>query len=446
MSQHTGLYTFETWLRSRNPWQTEFQQAVMEVASSILPHFEDDHPYRQYRVLERLTEPDRLVAFRVVWQNDQGEIEINRGWRVQQSNLVGPYKGGIRFHPTVDESTLKFLAFEQCFKNALTGMQLGGAKGGADFDPKGRSDDEIRRFCQAFMQELYRHIGPHTDIPAGDIGVNGREIGYLYGHYKRLVNQFEGALTGKEIEFGGSHVRTEATGFGLIYFVEQMLKAQDDTLKNKRVLISGAGNVASYAAKKAIAKGAKVLSLSNSRGYLFVDEGLSDKHIEWIIAHSDEENSLAAFAQAHQEGKYIEDQSPWGNKADIALPCATQNEIKLSHAEAITNAGVTLVAEGANMPCDDAAISHFRAREILYAPGKASNAGGVALSGLEMAQNSSFTRRSFDSLDEELQATMAEIHQKCVEHGQQKSTVDYVLGANLAGFKVLADAMIKQGY
>lgn len=446
---------FYQWVTERNPHQPEFIQAVKEVTEDIKGLIKDRPDYSDAKVLQRLSEPDRIITFRVCWEDDKGQLHINRGWRVQFCGVIGPYKGGIRFHPTVNESILKFLAFEQTFKNALTGLPIGGAKGGSDFDPKGRSDREIMRFCQAFMRELHRHIGQNTDVPAGDINVGSREIGYLFGEYRRLTNNFSGALTGKDIEFGGSHVRLEATGFGLMYFVEQMLEYQDDKLKGKRIAVSGSGNVAIHAALKAIELGATVITLSSSQGTLYCEEGFTAEHIK---ALRDGEGSSTDKLQAIQQdasAQWLENETPWQQRCDIALPCATQNELDGDAAKVLTEQGCLLVAEGANMPCTDGAIDHFENTETLHAPGKASNAGGVALSGLEMGQNAGFTRRTYEDLDEELRSIMSSIHQQCLpycpecEEGKQEPKrgqyINYRKGANIAAFTRVAEGLVAQG-
>jgi glutamate dehydrogenase (NADP+) len=426
--------------------QAEFLQAAEEVSRSVKPLINNNDHIHQAKVMQRLAEPDRIISFRVAWKDDQGQIQINRGWRVQQSNLLGPYKGGLRFHPGVTESVLKFLAFEQCFKNALTGLPMGGGKGGADFDPKGRTDHEIMAFCQAFMLELHRHIGPQTDVPAGDINVGAKEIGYLYGQYKKINNQFGGSLTGKGITFGGSEVRTEATGFGVIYFLQQVLKQQGKELNNKKVCISGAGNVATFAAKKAIELEAKVISLSNSRGVLHVQDGLADEDIQWLLDNKiKHQNVLEAFA-TQQRGEWLVGQKPWSLKCDIAIPAATQNELDETDAQSLIQSGCEIVIEGANMPCSAGALKILLQNDCTYVPGKASNAGGVAVSGFEMSQNASFENKQFDEIDQMLQKVMQHIHQQCVEYGQQEnSKIHYQDGANRAGFMRLATAMLAQG-
>lgn len=438
--------TFADWLHERNPGQQEFLQAVLDVAQDVEPVLADKPEFVAAKVLQRLSEPDRIISFRVTWVDDQGDVQVNRGWRVQHSGVIGPYKGGIRFHPSVTESVLKFLAFEQTFKNALTGLAMGGGKGGADFNPRGRSDGEIMRFCQAFMRELHRHIGATTDIPAGDINVGSREIGFLFGEYRRLVNHFDGTLTGKSIEFGGSHVRIEATGFGLVYFLEEMLAAADESMEGKRVLISGSGNVALHAARKAAELGAQVLSLSSSAGTLVVEDGLGISSIDRLLHGSlTSGEALMALAEGGV-GEWHEGHKPWGIPCDIALPCATQNELTDDDAQRLAGNGCRFVAEGANMPCTTEAVRVFEEAGIQHAPGKASNAGGVALSGLEMHQNASFISLPYDELDVQLRAIMKRIHEKCREHGRDDDGfIHYRRGANIAGFSYVARALIAQG-
>lgn len=433
------------WVEQRNPNQPEFIQAVKEIYADLFPLLASDSRFERERVLHRLTEPDRIISFRVCWEDDQGNIQTNRGWRVQHCGVIGPYKGGIRFHPSVNESILKFLAFEQTFKNALTGLPIGGGKGGADFDPKGRSDREIMRFCQAFMNELYRHIGENTDVPAGDINVGSREIGYLFGQYRRIANNFSGALTGKDIEFGGSHVRLEATGFGLIYFLEEMLKQRDQKLEDKVIAISGAGNVALHAALKATEKHAKVISLSNSSGTLLVSKGFEEKTLRELLKQKDKPD-LEQLAD-ELDGEWQAEQKPWQNNCDIALPCATQNELNADDAQQLIDNDCQWLAEGANMPCTAEAITKLNEAKIPNAPGKASNAGGVALSGLEMTQNASFTSLSYDELNEKLKHIMCDIHQQCVDHNgeDEDGVIHYRKGANIAAFKRVAAGLIAQG-
>lgn len=445
MSDNEACAELLKWVEERSPGQQEFLEAFREVASDVYADVEANPSYQRNAVLKRLSEPDRIISFRVVWEDDEHKVHINRGWRVQHCNAIGPYKGGIRFHPTVNESILKFLAFEQTFKNALTGLPIGGGKGGSDFDPRGRSDAEIMRFCQAFMTELHRHIGERTDVPAGDINVGSREIGYLFGQYRRLVNRFAGSMTGKDIEFGGSHVRVEATGFGLIYFVEEMLKTQGDSLEGKRVLISGAGNVATHAALKAIEQGACVLSLSSSQGVLISDSGFTAEQIESVMGIDGNSTECLQTLLEKPGISWEDDAKPWTLKADIALPCATQNELDKDDAQQLNDNGVSLVAEGANMPCTAEAIDVFEEQNILHAPGKASNAGGVALSGLEMHQNAQFSQLPFDQLDDELKKVMSTIHRQCVDYGKQGDRVSYRLGANRAAFRRVAETLVSQG-
>ncbi len=431
-------------IRDRNENQPEFLQAVAEVAHDVLPIEKNDPALAAAKILARLSEPDRIISFRVVWEDDKGEVQINRGWRVQFSNVIGPYKGGLRFHPSVNESVLKFLGFEQIFKNALTGLPLGGAKGGSDFDPKGRSANEVMRFCQAFMAELGRYIGPDRDVPAGDINVGTREIGYLFGAYKKLQGEFHGALTGKGRTFGGSAMRVEATGYGLIYFVECMLAERGDSLEGKRVAISGKGNVASHAAEKAICQGAKVISLSDTSGTLVAEDGMSQEVIEWVRARKrageDITSPPATFGVTFRDGAL-----PWDLGADIALPCATQNEIDADAAKSLVESGTKLVAEGANMPLNGAAVDIVRDAGLLYAPGKAANAGGVAISGLEMSQNAHRRSMQADEVDAELAKIMRGIHDRTMAEGKDGDSIDYRRGANIAGYRKVAKAMASYG-
>ena len=437
---------FSTWLQQRNPGQEEFHQAVLEVMHDVGPLLAERPELLAQNVVQRLSEPDRIISFRVTWATDSGEVMVNRGWRVQHSGVIGPDKGGIRFHPTVTESVLKFLAFEQTFKNALTGLAMGGAKGGSDFDPRGRSEREIMRFCQAFMRELFRHIGATTDIPAGDINVGTREIGYLFGEYRRLANHFDGSLTGKKLEFGGSHVRVEATGFGLVYFLAEMLDAAGESLEGKRVLVSGAGNVALHAARKVAELGGTVLSLSSSEGVLLVEDGLTTADADRLL-HGSLRSGEALRDMAEQgRGTWQPDTTPWDISCDIALPCATQNEIDSDAARALAKGGCRFVAEGANMPCTADALRLFEENGMRHAPGKASNAGGVALSGLEMHQNASFITLPYDELDVQLRAIMKRIHEKCCASGRgEDGFIHYRRGANIAGFSHVADALTAQG-
>jgi len=434
---------FLAWAEDRNPGETEFHQALGETAHSVWPLLDETPGYRQCRILERLSEPERIVRFRVVWEDDDGRVQINRGWRVQFSSAIGPYKGGLRFSPQVSTSVFKFLALEQTLKNALTGLPLGSAKGGADFDPHGRSDSEIMRFCQAFMTELCRHIGPATDIAAGDIGVGPREIGYLFGQYKRIRNRFDGALTGKGLAFGGAPLRAEATGYGLVHFACIMAHAAGKSLEDRRIAISGAGNVALHAAERATAYGAKVVALSDSGGALICEDGFDAKTVERLKTLKLEEHGALADAGDRDGLRWCEGGSPWQGAFDIALPCATQNEIDASTAGTIADAGTFLLAEGANMPCTHDAVARIRQAGLLYAPGKAANAGGVAVSGFEMRQNSAFSRGDRDTLDDQLKAVMSHIHDRCLDHAGEAA--DYASGANRAGFRKVADAMLAQG-
>ena len=442
------ILTFEDFMSGldrRNPHQPEFQQAVHEVASVLIP-FINDHPqYREEQILERLTEPDRVIMFRVNWEDDEGNIRVNRGYRVQQTNAIGPYKGGIRFHASVDLSILKFLAFEQTFKNSLTGLPLGSAKGGSDFNPKGKSNREIMRFCHAFIRHLHKYIGENRDVPAGDIGVGAREIGYMHGRLMELTNRFTGTLTGKGLSYGGSLIRAEATGYGTVYFVNQMLQHRGDAFSDKTVAISGSGNVALYAAEKAIDLGAKVITLSDSGGFIYSKQGFSTELLEALKAHKFEKyGRLQAFADDHQLD-FHKDQSPWIVAADVALPCATQNELLLEHAKMLVNNGCIVVAEGANMPTTPEAVECFQSSGVLYAPGKASNAGGVAVSGLEMYQNSMRQTWTRDEVDIKLQSIMKQIHDNCLVHGESTGRVDYVMGATIYGFIKVANALMAYG-
>ncbi|EAR08191.1 NADP-specific glutamate dehydrogenase [Reinekea blandensis] len=446
MSDQDTLQDVLDWVCARAEGQEEFIEAFTEVAQDVSADVKANASFQSHAILRRLSEPDRIISFRVVWEDDEHRVQVNRGWRVQHCNAIGPYKGGIRFHPTVNESILKFLAFEQTFKNALTGLPIGGGKGGSDFDPRGRSDAEIMRFCQAFMTELHRHIGERTDVPAGDINVGSREIGYLFGQYRRLENRFAGTMTGKDIEFGGSHVRVEATGYGLVYFVQEMLKAQDEDLDDKRILISGAGNVATHAALKSIEQGGRVLTLSSSQGVLICEDGFTAEQIETVMdADGSSTERLKSLLDEEAGMQWKEDAQPWDIDADIALPCATQNELDETAAQTLVDHGIQLIAEGANMPCTAEAIDVFEANDIPHAPGKASNAGGVALSGLEMHQNAQFSQLSFSHLDEELKQVMASIHQQCLQFGQQDDKLSYRRGANRAAFERVAKALVSQG-
>jgi glutamate dehydrogenase (NADP+) len=429
-----------------NPGHPEFHQAVHEVAKCVVPYINQHPVYARAKVLERLVEPDRSISFRVVWEGDDGEIHVNRGYRVQFSNAIGPYKGGLRFHPSVNPSVLKFLGFEQIFKNSLTRLPMGGAKGGANFEPKGRSNREIMRFCQSFMSELYRHVGPDIDVPAGDIGVGTREIGFMFGQYKRLTDHFNGVMTGKGLEYGGSLVRTEATGYGAVYFLEEMLHHIDHEVEGKAVVISGAGNVATHAAEKLIHRGGKPITLSDSSGFIHDPDGLTTEKIEWVKRHKRQPEARIAAYVDEFGGSYHEGKKPWGVACDAAMPCATQNELEEDDAKALVGNGCKALVEGANMPCTAKAVEVLERAGVLYGPGKAANAGGVGMSGLEMSQNAA--RRHFDAekLRNALRQIMVEIHESCVEHGADKNgRVDYLKGANIAGFKKVADAMLAFG-
>ncbi len=431
----------------RNPHEDEFHQAVEEVFHSIKPVLTQHPEYIDAKILERISEPERVIMFRVPWVDDQGEIQINKGYRVQFNSAIGPYKGGLRWHPSVNLSILKFLGFEQTFKNALTGIPMGGGKGGSNFDPHGKSDGEIMRFAQSFMSELYRHIGAETDVPAGDIGVGGREIGYLFGMYKKLANEFTGVLTGKGLTFGGSNIRPEATGYGVVYFLAEALKARDDGIEGKRILVSGAGNVAQYAVQKAIQMGGKVLTMSDSSGMVYDPDGIDEEKLAFIMELKNvKRGRIKEFAEKYPSVEYHEGQKPWGVPADIALPCATQNEVELPDAKALIANGATYLVEGANMPTTPEAIEALQEAMVVYVPGKASNAGGVSVSGLEMSQNALKTQWSREVVDEKLQEIMRNIHQKVAEHGEDaQGNIDYMQGANIAGFLKVVDAMLAQG-
>ncbi len=439
--------TFMAQLIARNPNEPEFHQAVREVAESLAPHIAASPVLQQMKILERIAEPERVIIFRVPWLNDRGEIEINRGYRVQMNSAIGPYKGGIRFHASVNLSILKFLAFEQTFKNSLTTLPMGGGKGGSDFNPKGKSDNEVMKFCQSFMTELQRHIGQDTDVPAGDIGVGGREIGYMFGQYKRLRNEFTGTLTGKGRDWGGSPLRPEATGYGVCYFAEEMLAARGDSLAGKRVCISGSGNVAQYACEKAAQLGAKVVTLSDSSGYVHDPEGIDAAKLEYVMELKNVfRGRIGEYADRYPQATYHPGERPWGVACDMAMPCATQNELDGDDAQALVDHGCMCVAEGANMPSTPEAIRIFRQHRLLYAPGKAANAGGVATSGLEMCQNSMRLAWTPEEVDARLHEIMRNIHAVCVRYGTQPDGyVNYVAGANIGGFMKVANAMLAQG-
>ncbi|MGB2404099.1 MAG: NADP-specific glutamate dehydrogenase [Flavobacteriaceae bacterium] len=433
-------------VQQRNQNEPEFMQAVTEVAETVIPYIVKHDIYYGQNILMRMVEPERVVSFRVAWIDDQEEIQVNRGYRIEMNSAIGPYKGGLRFHPSVNLSVLKFLAFEQIFKNSLTTLPMGGGKGGSDFNPKGKTDTEVMRFCQSFMTELFRHIGPNRDIPAGDIGVGSREIGYLFGQYKRLKNEFTGVLTGKGVSWGGSLIRPEATGYGVVYFTQQMLNAKNSSLEGKNVVISGSGNVAQYAAEKVIQLGGNVLTLSDSSGFIYDKDGIDAEKLAHVMELKNvKRERIHTFLDKYPSAEFHKGKTPWGVACDVALPCATQNELLLEDAKTLVKNGCECVGEGANMPTTPEAIHHFADNKVLFAPGKASNAGGVAVSGLEMAQNSlrySWTR---EEVDNRLQNIMQDIHQSCVDYGQEKDFVNYVKGANIAGFVKVADAMLAQG-
>jgi glutamate dehydrogenase (NADP+) len=447
VSDHVDLNTFVEGVKKRNPGQPEFVQAVQEVAEDIYDFMEDKETYHKAQILRRIAEPDRVISFRVCWQDDAGNVRVQRGWRIQNNNSIGPYKGGIRFHPSVTESVLKFLAFEQTFKNALTGLPMGGGKGGSNFNPKGKSDNEVMRFCQSFMIELYRHIGADIDVPAGDIGVGGREIGYMFGQYKRITNEFTGVLTGKGLEYGGSLIRTEATGYGATYFLQNMLATKGNSLEGKTAVISGSGNVATHAAEKVTQLGGKVVTLSDSAGFIHDPDGLTQEKINWIKDLKNKRRGrISEYADHFTGASFHEGKTPWNVPCDVALPCATQNELLGADAEMLIKNGCIAVSEGANMPTDLAGVHVFKKAKILFAPGKAANAGGVAVSGLEMSQNSARISWKEDELQKLLLDIMAGIHTRCVEYGTDKDGhTDYVKGANIAGFKKVADAMLAYG-
>mgnify|MGYP000278716370 FL=1 len=441
-----SIEDFITEIGERNSQEPEFMQAVREVSETVIPYIVSNKIYHGKNILMRMVEPERVLMFRVNWVDDSGEIRVNRGYRVQMNSAIGPYKGGLRFHPSVNLSILKFLAFEQVFKNSLTTLPMGGGKGGSDFDPKGKSDGEIMRFCQSFMTELFRYIGPNTDIPAGDIGVGGREIGYMFGQYKKLKKEFTGVLTGKGLSWGGSLIRPEATGYGTVYFAENMLNHVKNSVKGKTVVISGSGNVAQFAAEKCIQLSAKVVSLSDSSGSIYDSEGITEEKLKYVMdLKNNKRERISEYVKKYPKAKFYKNQTPWDIPCEIALPCATQNELNEKNAKSLINNGCVCISEGANMPCTPEAISVFRKNKVLYAPGKASNAGGVAVSGLEMAQNSlrySWTREEVDS---RLKDIMLDIHNACITHGLEEGYINYEKGANIAGFIKVADAMLAQG-
>jgi glutamate dehydrogenase (NADP+) len=445
--QHEQINAFMANVTAQNPNEPEFIQAVQEVAETVIPFIANHPKYAEHRILERMVEPERTIMFRVPWTDDSGKVQVNKGYRIEFNSAIGPYKGGLRFHPTVNLSVLKFLGFEQVFKNSLTTLPMGGGKGGSNFDPKGKSDNEVMRFCQSFMTELARHIGPNTDVPAGDIGVGGREIGYMFGQYKRLRNEFTGVLTGKGLNWGGSLIRPEATGYGAVYFAAEMLETKGQNFEGKKVVISGSGNVAQFAAEKCMQMGAKVITMSDSSGYIHEPNGLTEAQLDWIKDLKNiRRGRIAEFADAHPTASFHAGQRPWGEACDAAFPCATQNELNEAEAGQLIANGCKVVAEGANMPSTPEAIEAFQNAKVLFAPGKASNAGGVATSGLEMSQNSLRMNWSREEVDERLLNIMKDIHAQCVKYGTDDSGyIDYVKGANIAGFVKVADAMIDQG-
>lgn len=442
-----SLNDFMTRIIAKNPGEVEFHQAVQEVAESLMPFVEENPKYKHAKILERIAEPERVIMFRVPWIDDKGILQINRGYRIEMNSAIGPYKGGLRFHPTVNLGILKFLAFEQCFKNSLTTLPMGGGKGGSDFDPKGKSDNEVMHFCQSFMTELYRHIGPDTDVPAGDIGVGGREIGYLFGQYKRIRNEFTGVLTGKGLGWGGSLIRPEATGYGCVYFAEEMLKTRQIDFRNKTVVISGSGNVAQYAVEKVIQLGGKVVTLSDSDGFIYDPDGIDTEKLNFVLELKNvKRGRIKEYAEKYKKAEYHDGKTPWGVKCDIAMPCATQNELNENDARILVRNKCIAVSEGANMPSTPEAITVFQEAKILYGPGKAANAGGVATSGLEMSQNSMRINWSREEVDARLHQIMKDIHEACVKYGRESSDyINYVNGANISGFIKIADAMIAQG-
>ena len=446
-SYQKQIESFMKKLEIKDGHEPEFIQAVEEVAETVIPFIESNEKYKKTKILERIVEPERVIQFRVPWIDDLGQPQVNRGFRVEFNSAIGPYKGGLRFHPSVNLSILKFLGFEQIFKNSLTTLPMGGGKGGSDFNPKGKSDNEVMKFCQSFMTELSRHIGPNTDVPAGDIGVGSREIGYMFGQYKRLRNEFTGVLTGKGINWGGSLIRPEATGYGVVYFTEKMLSTKGNNLKDKIVSISGSGNVAQYACEKCIQLGAKVVTMSDSKGYIYDSEGINKEKLSWIMNLKNvKRGRIAEYIEKFTSASFYEGKKPWEVKVEVALPCATQNELGEEHANLLVQNGCIAVVEGANMPCSPEAIAVFANKKILFSPGKASNAGGVATSGLEMSQNSLRYNWKREEVDKKLNEIMLDIHEQCVEYGiQEDGYIDYVKGANIAGFVKVADAMLDQG-
>ncbi|MFW5792636.1 MAG: NADP-specific glutamate dehydrogenase [Bacteroidota bacterium] len=438
---------FMDYVIAKNPAEREFHQAVQEVAETIIPFIEENPKYKAAKILERIIEPERVIMFRIPWVDDKGELQVNKGFRIEMNSAIGPYKGGLRFHPTVNLGILKFLAFEQVFKNSLTSLPLGGGKGGSDFDPKGKTDNEVMHFCQSFMTELCKHIGPNTDVPAGDIGVGGREIGYMFGQYKRIRNEFTGVLTGKGIEYGGSLIRPEATGYGCVYFAQEMLASINESFKGKTVAVSGSGNVAQYATQKVIEFGGKVVTLSDSSGYIYDKDGIDSEKLEYLMELKNvKRGRIREYADTYS-CKYVDGTArPWNEKVDIALPCATENELNAEEAQTLVDNGCICVSEGANMPSTPEAVSIFLKNKILYGPGKAANAGGVATSGLEMSQNSLRISWTREEVDQKLHTIMVNIHKACVKYGKEGDFTNYVKGANIGGFVKVADAMIAQGH
>lgn len=446
-TQSTTVKSFMEFIKERNPNQPEFQQAVEEIVETLMPFYESNPKYARNKILERLTEPDRVISFRVTWEDDNGEIQVNRGYRIQFNNSIGPYKGGLRFHPSVNLGVLKFLAFEQIFKNSLTTLPMGGGKGGSDFDPKGKSDREVMRFCQSFVSELYKHIGANIDVPAGDIGVGAREIGYMYGQIKRLSGEFSGVLTGKGLPYGGSKIRPEATGYGCVYFMNEMLKANGYEISGQKAVISGSGNVAQYTAEKLIELGTTVLTMSDSSGTIYDPDGIDTEKLEFIKELKNEKRGrISEYKDVYPNAQFLEGERPWNIPCDLAFPSATQNEIDASDAQKLIDNGCKAVAEGANMPSTLEAVSKFRSSGLLFGPSKAANAGGVAVSGLEMTQNSMRLSWTREEADNRLQDIMKNIHSQCMQYGQKSSgKIDYVAGANIAGFVKVADAMLAFG-
>jgi glutamate dehydrogenase (NADP+) len=445
-NKNKAVEDFMTKMLVKHSHEPEFLQAVEEVAEAVIPFIADKPQYQSAKILERMVEPERTIMFRVPWLDDNGDIQINKGYRVEFNSAIGPYKGGLRFHPSVNLSILKFLGFEQVFKNSLTTLPMGGGKGGSDFDPKGKSDNEVMKFCQSFMTELCRHIGPNTDVPAGDIGVGGREIGYMFGQYKRIKNEFTGILTGKGRNWGGSLIRPEATGYGTVYFAREMLATKGDSFEGKTVAISGSGNVAQYACEKATQLGGKVITFSDSKGYIVDNDGIDAEKLAFVMdLKNNKRGRISEYVAQYPTAKFVEGARPWAEQCDVALPCATQNELNEEEAKTLLANGCICVAEGANMPTTPEAIAAFDDAKILFAPGKASNAGGVATSGLEMSQNSLRMSWTAEEVDSKLDAIMVSIHNACVEYGTEDGYTDYVKGANIAGFVKVADSMIEQG-